>query len=399
MNKMERLAYLQEKGITYLDNACMGLAAPELLQEARAMLSKIEKFNDSDPANRFLELHEYFPRAKENVSRLIGVDPEEIALVESTTHGLGLVANSLPLKRGENVLVCDLEFFPTTLCWKKKQETGVEVRPVPNSRGEVKVSDFEAKIDKYTKAIAISSVQEANGFRVDLKALSSLARSNDLYLIVDGIQEAGALKVDLAELDVDVYCAGGVKWICNPMGMGFLYVNKRIMEEINPDFWGYFNSLEPDGGWNDYLGSPKRTPFDPIKLNAAAQKFETGGTGNCLGALGLYSAVKKILEVGIENIEKKVLLLNDCLANGLAELGLALSSSNSPLNRSGITTFNLAEGMKGERELEEWLTKNNIYTTLRYTSGVGGIRVSPHYYNSREDVERLLESVEDFLKK
>ncbi len=397
--KMERLTYLQEKGITYLDNACMGLASPELLQEAKAMLSKIEEFNYMDPANRFLELHEYFPRAKEIVSRLMGVNAAEIALVESTTHGLGLVANSLPLNRGDNVLVCDLEFFPTTLCWRKKQkEMGVEVRPVPNSTGEVKVSDFAAKIDKNTKAIAVSSVQEANGFRVDLKALSKLARSNDLYLIVDGIQEAGALKVDLAELDVDVYCAGGVKWICNPMGMGFLYVNKRIMETLNPDFWGYFNSLEPDGGWDNYLGSPERTPFDPIRLTATTQKFETGGTGNCLGALGLYSAIKKILTVGIENIEEKVISLNDHLIDGLSELGLEFSSNNSPLNRSGITTFNLPEGMKQERELERWLTKHNIYTTLRYTSGVGGIRVSPHYYNSREDVERLLDSVEGFLK-
>ncbi len=397
---MERLTYLQEKGITYLDTACMGLAAPDLLQNVRDMLSKIEEFSYNDPANRFLELHEYFPLAKESVSRLMGVNPKEIALVESTTHGLGLVANSLSLNNGDNILVCDLEFFPTTLCWRKKQlETGVEVRPVPNNAGEVKVSEFEAKIDKNTKAIAVSSVQEANGFRVDLKALSELARSYNAYLIVDGIQEAGVLEVDLSVFDVDVYCAGGVKWLCNPLGMGFLYINERIVEKLDPEFWGYFNSLEPEGGWDNYLGSPQRTPFDEIKLTSTTQKFETGGTGNGLGAVGLYSAINKILKIGINNIEEKVRSLNDYLVKGLTDLGLNLSSSDSFLHRSGITTFSIPGGIKRERELNTLMTKNNIYTTLRYTSGVGGIRVSPHYYNSMEDIDRLLDFIGRFIKK
>jgi cysteine desulfurase / selenocysteine lyase len=390
---------LRDKGITYLDTACMGLPAPEVLQDVKTMLAKIEDFSYSDPANRFLELHEYYPRARENIASLFGVSSEQIALVESTTQGLGLIANSLPLKKGDNVLACDLEFFPTILCWGKKQkESGIEVRQVPTTGGEVNVSDFESKIDNNTKAIAISAVQEANGFRANLKELSKLARFNNIYLIVDGIQEAGVLKVDLAKLDVDVYCAGGVKWLCNPFGTGFLYVNNRIMEQLEPDFFGYFNSLEPDGGWDNYLGSPLRTPFDEIQLTAAAQKFETGGTGNCLGALGLYSAVRKILDVGIEVIEDKVKSLNDYLIKGLTGMGLALSGSGNPLNRAGFTTFSIPGGMPRERELNKWLTAKSIYTTLRYTSGIGGVRVSPHYYNSYEDIDRLLAEVSNFLK-
>jgi len=397
---MKRVAVLQEKGITYLDTACMGLVAPEVLRDVRAMLSKIENFSYAAPADRFLELHEYFPKARENVARLFGVSSEEIALVESTTHGLGLIASSLPLRNGDNVLACDLEFFPTTLCWGKKQkDLGVEVRPVPTTGGEVKISDFEVKMDKNTRAIVVSSVQEANGFRTDLKELSKLARHHNIYLIVDGIQEAGALKVNLSELNVDVYCAGGVKWLCNPFGMGFLYVNKRIMEELEPDFFGYFNSLEPEGGWDNYLGSPRRTPFDEIQLTSTTQKFETGGTGNCVGALGLYSATKKMLDAGIGAIEEKVRSLNNYLIKGLTEMGLEMSSSGNPLYRSGITTFSLPGGMPRERELNTMLTGKNIYTTLRYTSGIGGIRVSPHYYNSNEDIDRLLEAAGDFLKK
>lgn len=397
---MENLDHLREKGITYLDTACMGLVAPAATSEIRAMLTKMEYFSYDNPLIRFEELHSYFPRAREKAARLIGAAVEEIALVESTTHGLGLIAASLPLQRGNNILACDLEFFPTTLCWKTGQEkVGVEVRPVSTTNGEVKISDFEAQLDRNTRAIMVSAVQEANGFRVDLQELATLARNHNCYLIVDGIQEAGALQVDLSSVDVDVYCAGGAKWLCNPFGMGFLYVNRRIMEDLEPGFYGYFNTGEPKGGWNQYLASPQRTPFDPLELNRGAQKFETGGTGNCLGALGLYMALEVLLQEGPAEVEKKVFELNDILCSGLASLNLNTTSCIRPRNRSGITTFTLPGGPLAEMQLVNELSNKRIYTTHRYTSGSGGIRVSPHYYNNSKDINNLLDAVELFTKR
>ncbi len=397
---MEKLDHLRKKGITYLDTACMGLVAPAVIREIRRMLAKLEDFSYDNPLVRFEELHSFFPGAREKAAHLVGAAVEEIALVESTTHGLGLVAASLPIQRGNNILACDLEFFPTTLCWKTGQEKmGVEVRPVTTTKGEVKTADFEAQLDQNTRAIMVSAVQEANGFRVDLQELATLARNHDCYLIVDGIQEAGALQVDLSRIDVDVYCAGGAKWLCNPFGMGFLYVNRRIMEDLEPSFYGYFNTGEPSGGWNQYLASPQRTPFDPLELNRGAQKFETGGTGNCVGALGLYMALEVLLHEDPAEVEKKVFELNNVLCRGLALLNLNMTSSIRPRNRSGITTFTLPQGPLAEAQLVNELSNKEIYTTHRYTSGSGGIRVSPHYYNNIEDINNLLDTVELFAKR
>ncbi len=388
----------QNGKISYLDNACMGRTCPEVLNKIRDFLRQIENIS-VPPTEVTVEMYGYMVKAREAVARLLNAHSDEIAIIESTSHGLGLIANSIPIERNNNVLVCDLEFFASTLCWKARQEEiGFEIRKVATQNGETRISDFASVIDRNTRAIVISAVQEVNGYRADIRGLSKLAGEYGCYLIVDGIQEAGALKVDLSELDVDVYCSGGHKWLRNPFGTGFLYVNKRIKDRLKPPFYGYFNTLEPEKGWQNYLESPDRTPFDPFLVVQSAQKFETGGTANYMGALGLYENISRMLEYGIENIEKKIMELNSMLIKGLKDLNLEITSSDSIENRSGITSFKLPGGLEQERKLNVQLAANKVFTSLRYTSGIGGIRVSPHYYNTAEDIERLLDVTEKFIK-
>ncbi|MEW5919869.1 MAG: aminotransferase class V-fold PLP-dependent enzyme [Bacillota bacterium] len=390
---------LSSNKITYLDTACMGLIDPEVAEEAKQVIASLQNIH-IPPTDFTVHLYSYFARARAEAARLLNVTPEEIALVESTSHGLGLIAGSLPLEKEDNILICDLEFFATTLCWQARREKiPFEIRAVATKDGRVDVSDFAARIDENTKAIVISAVQEINGFRVELQEFSRLAREHGCLLIVDGIQEAGALAVDLGETEVDVYCAGGHKWLRNPFGMGFLYVNRNLLPLLKPDFYSYFNALEPEGGWGEYLESPLRTPFDRLELAETARKFETGGTGNYLGALTLCHSLKKLEETGIKAVEKKVRELGDVLATGLEELGIRLVSPREPRHRSGITSFTLPGGLEEERKLNARLTQEGVFVSLRYTSGVGGIRVSPHCYNSREDIDRLLEITADLLNK
>jgi cysteine desulfurase/selenocysteine lyase len=182
-------------------------------------------------------------------------------------------------------------------------------------------------------------------------------------------------------------------------GMGFLYVNKNILDIMEPDFYGYFNLKDPEGGWGEYLQSPKRSPFDKFQIKNTAQKFETGGSGNYIGALGLYENIKTINDYGIKNIETKIMELNSELEKGLSLIdSVRFASDLQPGSRSGITTFNLIKGILLEKELAEYLEKRGIFISLRYTSGVGGIRVSPHYYNTKDDIFNFLNAVEIFLK-
>ncbi|RKL62298.1 aminotransferase class V-fold PLP-dependent enzyme [Thermoanaerobacteraceae bacterium SP2] len=386
--------------IIYLDNACMGIVDKDVMNTIKNVLHTLEDLSYSS-TQLVIDLYSYYEKARRQISHLIGADPEEIALVESTTHGLGLIASALPLEKDDNILICDLEFLPTTLSWRKKQkDIGFEIREITTKDGRFNVSDFEKQIDKNTKVISISSVQEINGFRADIKNLGELVKGRNIFLIVDGIQEVGALNVDLKELNVHAYCAGGHKWLRNPFGMGFLYVNKNILDIAEPDFYGYFNLIDPEGGWGEYLQSPKRTPFDKLYVNKSAQKFETGGSGNYLGAVGLYENVRKILQIGIDNIEKKINQLTGYLIDNLKlNAEVSVTSDFDSKNRSGIITFRLKKGLEKEKKLLEFLEKNRIFVSLRYTSGVGGIRVSPHFYNTNEEIDNLLNALEIFLKK
>lgn len=385
--------------ITYLDTACMGLVPKEVSEEIKGLLGKMECISTS-PTQFTVDLYGNLESARNAAARLLNVNKEEIAIVESTTHGLGLIAGGIPIEAKNNVVISDIEFFATTLCWRKRQQkTGFEIRQVRTTGGKVRACDFEKYMDENTKIIVLSSVQEINGFRADLKEIGRLAKQNDCYLIVDGIQEAGALNVNLSDLDVDIYCSGGHKWLRNPFGTGFLYVNKRIIDRIEPDFYGYFNLMEPSGGWQNYLESPGRTPFDNLAVNPTAQKFEIGGTANYLGAFGLYKNIELILKKGIDNIENSVRELNKYLVKGLRDLNLHIGSSTDDKSSSGIVCFNLPGGLAQEKELTEELARNQIFISLRYVSGFGGIRVSPHYYNTKQDIDRLLNVTETFLKK
>jgi cysteine desulfurase/selenocysteine lyase len=192
--------------ITYLDNACMALVDKRVMGRVREVLTELEDISYSS-TQLVIDLYSYYEKARNEAAKLIGAGTEEVALVESTTHGLGLVASSLPLKREDNILICDLEFLPTTLSWYKIQrDVGFEIRQVTTIGGKVNISDFEKLIDKNTRVISISSVQEINGYRADIKQLGELARDKNIFLIVDGIQEVGALDVDLSKMNVHAYC-------------------------------------------------------------------------------------------------------------------------------------------------------------------------------------------------
>lgn len=375
----------------------MGRPDPDVLAKVQAVVTEMG-LTCRPPTDYLVDLHRAFPRARAAAAKLIGVPERTIALVESTSHGLGLLADALPLRSGDNVLVCDLEFLPTTLCWRSRQrKLGLEVRPVPTRGGRVEVEDFEARMDGRTRVIAVSAVQEINGFRAPVAALAELAHAHGAWLIVDGIQEVGVLAVEAGALGADAYCAGGHKWLCNPLGMGFLYLGEALMERCEPSFYSYFNLVEPAGGWGEYLSSPERSPFDPLGVTSCASRFETGAYSNVLGAMALAESLERLCDYGPEMVQEKALALGDRLVAGLERRGFPLVSHLQPEVRSGIVTFNLQGGREQELRLNRYLDSQGVFVTVRYTTGVGGVRVSAHHFNTQHEVDLLLAEVEAFL--
>ena len=392
-----------EKRTVYLDNACSGLYSDRVLACADEFveLMKNRSITASEKTNI---MRTYLASARERVARLINCSADEIALVESTTHGLGIVSEIIELSPKNNVLICDLDYQASYLCVRQKQKRiGFEIRQVKSVNGGITAGIFERYIDRDTKLIIISSVQEINGFRANIKEISELAHKFGCYVVVDGIQEVGAMRVDVKESGADFYCSGSKKWICNPFGMGFLYVRDELVKQLEPAYDSYFNIELPSGYQNyvTYVENPDRTPFDPCPTVRTAMKFEIGGYKNYLGALGLSRAIDMLLEIGAEKIEETIIALNHRLIEGLRGMGIEVCSPKRRENMSSTASFNL--GLKDgtsarEKELVDYLVSKGVMVSLRCSTGTGGIRVSMHHYTLPEDIDCLLSNTKDFLK-
>jgi selenocysteine lyase/cysteine desulfurase len=240
--------------------------------------------------------------------------------------------------------------------------------------------------------ITLSSVQWSNGYRADLAAFSRLCKEHGIWLVVDAIQQLGAVPLDVQETPVDLLACGGHKWLNAPFGCGFLYVNREAMARLNPPTAGYLDVETPEGGWGEYFQTPSMTPVRDYGFVKTAQRYEVGGTANYPGAVGLAAAIKLILGLEQKKIAAHVFHLTERLIARLDDLGVEVVTPRRSENRSGIVTFSIGSAAKNVKLVSE-LADKKILVSVRYTSEVGGVRVSCHLFNSLDDVERLVEAV------
>jgi len=238
----------------------------------------------------------------------------------------------------------------------------------------------------------LSSVQWSNGFRCDLAKMSEIAHAHGALLVVDAAQHAGAVGLDVRETDVDVVTAGGHKWLNAPYSAGFLYVRRSLLDRFRAPFDGYMNTLEPEVGWEDYFATPTITPIRDWAFTETAKKFEVGGTSNYPGAVELGASLKYLNDLGIDQAERHIVELTDHLVEGLERIGARIVTPLERKARSGIITFHLGRTEAEDANLRERLIEAGVLISVRYTSGVGGLRVSVHYFNDRDDVAALLDA-------
>jgi len=363
---------------SYLDTACRGLPPPRALDAIEDYCARVAAGPATSVTADTVVALEQPALARRRAAELVGAHEDEIALVESTQHGVNAVAGALSVGPGDNVVCTEIEFIGPVLPWR---QLGAAVKLVPTVRPE----DFAAAIDGRTRAVVVSSVQEVSGERVDLAALGEVCRGQDVLLVVDGTQHVGPVPIDVGETPVDVLAVGAHKWVCSPFGLGFVYVRRALLAELEPTLRGYMTLAEPAQGWTAYLGSPTRGPLDDLGWIETAQKLELGGTGPYLAAAALAAALESLLEFGSAAIAARVEALTSALIAGLDAAGIDVVSPRDVERRSGIVVFD------GDRALLDRLERGGVATSLRFSAGVGGIRASPYFYNDESDVERLVE--------
>ena len=310
-------------------------------------------------------------------ARLIGAKPEEIALVENTSVGLNIAANVLEYLPDSKIVTTDLEYPSVVYPWLKKS-LGVKIHYVRNVSGKIQLEDFEKAVDDKTVAVAVSHVEYVNGFRNDLRALSQIAHEHGAYLIVDAIQSAGVIPIDVKREGIDFLTTACYKWLLSPTGAAYLYVREDLIENFEPPYVGWASVKQEIFETVDFWD------IWSLRLSETASRFEVG-TPSFLSFVGAAEAIKMLLSFGIENIEKRVLRLTDYLIEAVKALGLELQTPEEQQYRSGIVNFKVDK----PKEVVEHLKRNNIVVSAR----ARGIRVSPHFYNTEEEIDTLVNEI------
>lgn len=379
----------------FFDSAGVGIAPLVAANAIRDFLDSVTGIPTRSMVDHHMQLEDARERARPQAARLINAAEDEIALIESTTHGLTIAARALPLEPGDNIVTTDLEFIEVPLAWRQ-EETGIhpEILLARNQDGTLPVSAFEQQINGRTRAVVVSSVQWCNGFRCDLEALGTLCERRGIILIVDAIQQLGAFRLDANQQQGDIIICGGHKWLNAPFGAGFLYVRRKIWDRLKAPVAGYMSMNPQQGDWGQMFESPESVPLQLLKMTRSARQFENGGTANYPGGIGLAASLRMINNLGHEMIETHIRRITDHFIAGLNALQVRVVTPPSPASRSGIIVFDLGQGAARNIELKERLLDQKILTSVRYTSGVGGIRVSCHFYDTMEDIDRLLNAID-----
>lgn len=313
--------------------------------------------------------------ARRQAARLINARPSEIAFVDNTTQGLNYFARGITWKKGDNVVLPRVEFPSNVYPWLSLKEQGVRLKFVPERKGRVLVEDLEQAIDARTRILAISFVEFSSGYRNRLAEVGKICRKRGVYFVVDGIQGLGALNLDAEKCLIDGLSAGGHKWLLAPQGTGIFYCSSRVLNQLRHPTPGWLSMVN----WQDYYNFR-------YKLWPDSRRYESAQK-NLIGIAGLGAALKMINGLGIESVERRILDTTDHLCRLLEARGAKVLSPRGEGEKSGIVTFKLPRH-SGEKVCAH-LLRRRIITVPRQ----GGVRVSPHFYNTGEEMERLVASL------
>jgi len=313
---------------------------------------------------------------RQAAARLLNAHADEITFVKNTSEGINYVANGVPWVTGDNVVSTTMEFPANVYPWMNLAQRGVELRSVPEEDGRVPFDRLAGAIDKRTRVVAISAVQWSNGFRIDLTRLGELCQEKGVLLCVDAIQGLGVHPIDVRAMNIDFLSADGHKWLCGPDGLGVFYCRRELIGHLRPTELGYLCMKQ------DFDTAERR-----IDLHDDARRFDSGAY-NVAGICALGASMNLLLETGIEEIQRRIKRLTDQLVEGLRRKGWKVCSPRTPSEWSGIVSF---ESDKQDMVAlkQHLLDEFKIVISRR----LGRLRASPHFYNSPDEVEQLIEAL------
>jgi cysteine desulfurase/selenocysteine lyase len=361
------------KQFVYLNHAAVSPPPAPTIAAVEAQLKDVNE-------NGSLHFHEWIAtkeKARQLLADMLGARPAQIAFMRNTSDGLSTIANGLSWKAGDNVVTFLREFPSNIYPWLRLRDAfGVEVRMCDEHNGRINFDELAKLVDNNTRVISISHVQYASGFRADLERLGQLARRHDALLVVDVIQSLGVVPLDVSAELVDAAAGAGHKWLLSPEGVGYLYLSDRARERIQPTLVGWISVRNPED-YNNF-----EQPW-----NEGTLAWETG-TGPASLFYGFKTSLELLSNAGIRSIAEHLEQLTDYLCEKLAGKNYKVVSSRLSGEKSQIVCIR-HQGDFNAMSLYGHLRTRNIITAPRGDR----LRIAPHLYNNREDIDTLIEAL------
>ncbi|HUI09032.1 MAG TPA: aminotransferase class V-fold PLP-dependent enzyme [Bacteroidota bacterium] len=317
------------------------------------------------------------------IARLIRAESaERISFHGSTSDAINVIASGIPWKTGDRILVGDSEFPANIYPYLNLKPLGVEVDFIEAPDGRLTADLVASRMGQHTRLLALSAVQYLSGYREDLRSIGIMCRNNSTILAVDGIQAAGAIRLDVQKMYIDALSAGSQKWQMGPHGTGFLYLTDDLQARIRQRNLGWLSVENP---WDFHNFSQP--------LASSARRYE-GGSLNMPGLWGLQEAIATLIEFGPDGIESHILAVTSRLMERLSRIdGLELFSPVADEERGGIVTVSLAPPLDA-RAVFGALQERGATIALRD----GMLRYSPHFYNTIGEMDEVAEMTEEAVR-
>src|SRR5205807_7683373 len=382
IQELRQLFFPITRNCVYLNHAADGpLPSPV----ARTLYTYIDDSSNFGNVN-FARWTEHERGAHRRMANMIRVRPEQVAMTASTGDGLMMIAGGLRWQHGDMIVSAECEFPTNVYPWLNLQEQGVQVHLVKMRENRVAVEDVLSSITERTRLVSLSLVEFSTGYRNDIAGIAHYCHERGIICGIDAAQALGALDIDVHMLGVDYLAAVSHKWLLSPHTTGILYVADDLEAQLHTVRKGWFSVQAP----YDFFNYEQ-----PLKAGMA--RFEHS-TLNGLPILGLDAAlgIFECIEGGMPAVEERIVGLTSYASTGLERLGYPVVSPQGDDERSGIVCFKLHPERQdiSSQQLVDELASRNIHLAARGDV----VRISPHFYNTLEEIDVLLNALEDLRK-
>lgn len=370
MNQLTESAFCLDPDLIYLNHAAVA-PWPVVTQQA---VSRFAQQNATTGAEHYPDWLKQERQLREQLRQLINAPHAlDIALLKNTSEALSVVAYGLPWQPGDNILISDQEFPSNRIVWESLANQGVQVRAVDLNAAESPEAALMAAADQRTRLLSISAIQYASGLKMNLQQLGRFCREHQILFCVDAIQSLGAMQFDVQQIQADFVMADGHKWMLAPEGLALFYCRAELRDQLELHQFGWHMTDQP-GNYdsNDW------------RVSRSATRFECGSP-NMLSIHAMSASLQLLLDTGLAEVEQRVMHNARYLMQLLQEHpDITVLTPTEPTRHGGIVTFR--HERIDARQLYPQLMKQRVICACRG----GGIRFSPHFYNSTQQLEQAV---------